>query len=285
MKFKQELVKGLFLFATPLVTSSVFTASPSFAATFAVSESRVNIGNFSHNPLDISTITDADTTAISLEDDGQVQADANAEAKFTTDLPTRAYNTSLSTANGTGNSYFGQAKSLAAVIGYNFIVGSGQTFSFDFKAFLNLDTSIDNPKTERANADGQISFELYDSSDPNPINWLPLDFFTLSGKLATKKGGDYLYPSNNNYITYNPDETYFDTTFGGKKESVNASVTGRYSRTFDSLIKLTLVEAKTNRVSVKASVQTPESSNLLGLLLFSLLCIGYGIKSKACELR
>ncbi|HEY9651317.1 MAG TPA: hypothetical protein V6C95_11690 [Coleofasciculaceae cyanobacterium] len=285
MKFNQELIKGLFLFATPLVTSSVFATSPGFAATFAVSESKVNIGNFSHNPLGISTLTDTDTTAISLEDDGQVQADANAKAIFTTEPPTRAYNTSLSTAKGTGNSYLGGATSLAAVIGYDFIVGSGEAFSFDFNAFLKLETSIDNPKTERANTDGQISFELYDSSDPNQANWFLLDLFTLSGGLATKKGGDYLYSGNNNYITYNPNETYFNTTFGGTQESAEASATGRYSRTFDSLIKLTLVEAKTNRVSVKASVQTPESSSLLGLLLFSLLCIGYGIKSKACELR
>lgn len=274
MEINQGATKRLFLFVTPLLTGWCVATSPTLAATLASSEARVNLENFSHNPIGVETFTNTDTQAIATT--GQVTADADANALFITDgldLPTQASNTSFSTAQGEGSRYFGRAQSLAAVIGYNFMVGANQTFSFDFAAFLGLQTSIDSPKFEQADADGEISLQLFDSTDSN--NWRPLDFLTVSGKLTSPGGGDFLDAHRSASITFNPNKTSLARSFGGNKELATASVEGKFSRTFDSLTYLTLVEAKTNR----AIVQTvPESSNLVALLFFCLISVGYGVK-------
>ncbi|MCA1991027.1 MAG: hypothetical protein LDL41_03125, partial [Coleofasciculus sp. S288] len=60
-----------------------------------------------------------------------------------------------------------------------------------------------------------------------------------------------------------------------------AELEGSYSRYFESLTYVTLVEAKMTKAN--ASVKTPETSAMLSLLLFGLLGIGYGVKAKAFE--
>jgi hypothetical protein len=274
MGINQGATKRLFLFVTPLLTGWCVATSPTLAATLASSEARVNLENFSHNPLGVETFTDTDTQAIATS--GQVTADADANALFITDgldLPTQAYNTSFSTVQGEGSGYFGLAQSLAAVIGYNFMVGANETFSFDFAAFLGLRTSIDSPKFEQAKAEGDISLQLFDTTDSN--NWRPLDFLSVSGKLVSLGEGDFLDANESASITFNPNTTYLDRSFGGNQELATASVEGKFSRTFDSLTYLTLVETKTNRAIVQP---VPESSNLVALLFFCLISVGYGVK-------
>jgi len=274
MGINQDTTKRLFLFVTPLLTGWCVATSPTLAATLASSEARVNLENFSHNPLGVETFTDTDTQAIATT--GQVTADADANALFITDgleLPTQAYNTSFSTVQGEGSGYFGRAQSLAALIGYNFMVGANETFSFDFAAVLGLQTSIDSPKFEQANAEGEISLQLFDSTDSN--NWRPLDFLTVSGKLVSLGEGDFLDANESASITFNPNQTSLKRSFGGNQELATASVEGKFSRRFDSLTYLTLVEAKTNRAIVQA---VPESSNLVALLFFCLISVGYGVK-------
>lgn len=254
---------------TPLVVPTV-----SLAATLGTSDATVNLSNFSHNPLDVLTLTDAFTDTFTT--DGQVNADADAVANFITNPPISANNSSWSRVNGDGSAYSGSAESIAAVIGYDFKVAQGETFSFDFDADLNLTTSIDNPQFETANATGKITLELYDTT--NQDDWLYLDSFTLSG-LTSLGDNDYLNYDSSNNIKLNPSGT-IDTSFGGEQESANASVQGDFSRTFDSLTTLTLVEVKNNQ----ASVSVPEPSSFLGLLL-GVIGIGYRVKSKAVSSR
>lgn len=277
MRQKLKLAQGLFAIATPLVTGFLFTASPTLAITLASSQARVNLDNFSHEPIDIFTLTDTETTAIATK--GKVTADANAKANFIVDPfgVTKANNFSLSEAAGDGKNYLGLAKSFAAIIGYDFFVGEGETFSFDFQAFLELKTSIDNPLVERARANGIISLELYDYTNAN--SRFLIDSFTISGALATLGNKDFLDYQKSASLTFNPNETTFEKSFGGQQEFAKATVDGSYSRTFDSLTRLMLVEVKANQVNVKATV--PESSSWLALLSFSLLSLGYGVKSKS----
>lgn len=273
----KKLNLGLCLCLTPLVTGSVLAASPTLAATLASSEARVNIGNFSHNPFDVSAITNTNTHTVAIQ--GKVTADANAEAvfPFNPSLPEKpAFNTSSSQADGAGLGYFGLAQSHAALIGYNFVVEGNNNFSFDFQAFLDLNTSIDDFSFEHANADGGVSLQLYDTTDFN--NWLLLDTFSLDGRLATLGNRDFLDYDKTNNITFDPSKTSFASSFGGTKESANASVVGKYSRHFNRFTSLTLIEAKGNQVAVKAKV--PEPSSLMGLLLFGLGGISYGLKKK-----
>ncbi|MEQ9667322.1 PEP-CTERM sorting domain-containing protein [Coleofasciculus sp. G2-EDA-02] len=272
---KHLLGQGLFTFVTPLVTGLALTTSPAIAATFASSEAKVNLDNFSHAPTDISTLTDTQVTAIATN--GSVTADAKAEAVFTA-APfgtTQANNYSWSQTQGDGRRYVGLAKSFAAIIGYDFIIKAGDTFEFDFMGFLNLETSIDNLPGEYATAEGMISLALYDST--NPANWVLLDSFLLSGILDTLGESDDLDYQFSENFTLNSSDTSLDTDFVGQEELAEAVINGSYSKTFDSLTKLILIEAKTNQAQVQA---VPESSSLLGLLVLGLLFLGYGFKQK-----
>lgn len=274
-----EFTKHLLLFATPLVTSYAIAVSPTFAATLSLSAAALEINNLSHKPLATSTFTNTQTLAIA--ENGLVAANANADAVFKvypSIKPSLVYNSSTSIAVGEGSSYFGLAQSVAAIAGYDFGVKAGETFSFDFAGFLALQTSIDNQWSERASARGKISLQLYDSSDKN--NWKPLDCFTISGLLKTSDIGDYFGYSHSENIAFNPQFTSFGGAFGGRQESLEASLFGNFSRTFNTSTNLTLLEVKENQVTVE-SEPVPEPSSIIASLLFLLTGLGYKFRSKA----
>ena len=279
MGLKLRLANHLLCFVTPLVTGCVLATSPSLAATLASSGARLTIDNFSHNPQKVKTLTDTDTFTIALSD-GSVTAEANANsiAKFDpSEPPTRFSNFSWSETSGEGNNYFGLAQSQAGVIAYDFLVRKDETFSFDFNGFLGLATSIDEPQSETASAAGELSFQLYDSNSGSL-----LDNFTLAGNLTTPGRGDFLDIENSTNITFNPSETSFERSFGGRQEAANASINGQFSRIFDSLTALTLVEVKTNQ----ASVQVPEPGNIIEeILWFCLIGVGFAVRSKVFKAK
>ena len=274
-----KFAKGLLLLIIPIAPlANGISNSPSLAATLGNSEAIVKINDFSHVPSDVLIL--AETYSNAVASNGLVIAEAN-NALIVGNDPFFAKNTSFSRTNGDGSEYSGLAESTAAIIGYNFLIDKGETFSFNFKAALNLETSIDNPQFESANATGNISFKLYETS--NLDNWMLLDSFTLSGNLATMSNNDYLNYENSNSFTLNPSKTALETSFGEQQETAQASTQGIFSRTFDVLSNLTLVEAKTNQAEVNAnrgSVSVPEPSNMLGLLL-CVTGMGYRITRKA----
>lgn len=280
---KLRFTKRFLLLVTPLVTSSALAqlavsiaASPSLAATLASSEAEFQIDNFSNNPLNVFTLTDTSTLAIATS--AQVVAEADAFALFVNNPsePPFALNSSFSRANGEGSNYLGQAQSLAAVIGYNFLIGEGETFSFDFDGFLGLETSIDNSQLESANAAGNLSFNLYDSSDSNNLRFL--DSFKVSSNLTTPGDDDFLDLQVTNNINLTSDLN----SSGGMQEFASASVQGQYSRYFPNSANLTLIEVKTNEASVAA---IPEPRSTLGLLLFCLIGIGYKVRRNQLQRR
>lgn len=268
-----NLAKGFLLLITPIAPLAL-VSTPLLAATLGTSQSTVNINDFSHTPLDVSTLTDNVTDTFASN--GFVNAKANAVANFITNNPPSANNSSFSEVNGNGSAYFGSAKSTAAVIGYDFIVNKNETFSFSFDAALNLATSIESPQSEAVNAVGNITLELYDTT--NQANWLYLDSFTLESGLTTRGDNDYLNYDNSNSIKLNP--IILDTAFGGNQESAKGEFQGSFSRSFDDLTSLTLVEVKNNQ----ASVSVPEPSSLFGLLL-GVIGMGYRITSRAVSWR
>lgn len=247
MKFNSKLAQRLFLCVTPLVTGSVFVSLPSLAATLSTSEATVILNNFSHNPESVAAV--ADTYAYTqITNSGEVATNAYGEAAFIPDTSasqTFAYNLSSSSVKGEGNSYLGQAQSTAGVLGYNFIIGAGETFSFNFNAALALDTSIDDPSRESADAVGNIAFMLYNSTDLNN----PLDFFTLSGKLTSQGNDDFLSADHSTSVSFEENNAISSQ---GTEESAFASIQGWFSRTFSTLTHLTLVEFKTNEANACA---------------------------------
>lgn len=250
MKFNQKLAQRLFLCATPLVTSSLF-ALPGFAATLATSQATLQLNNFSHNPF--STDAVKDPVIPILDNDGQVTVRANADASFNVNSSnpsdTTASITSSSQVEGNGIDYSATASSTARVLGYNFNVQAGETFSFDFQGLLDLQTSIDSD-LESANAAGSVVFQLYDSSDSqNPP--VLLDFFTINANLNSLDNTDFLSdpllnPIKSDRVVFNPNETKSTTSFGGNKESANTSFQGRFSRLFDRTTSLILRTFETN---------------------------------------
>ncbi len=246
MKLNSKFAQRFFLCVTPLVTGSVFVSLPGFAATIANSGAQVNINNFSHNPESVGAIAESEAYSV-LTGISQVTTQAYAEAAF---IPgsspnlTQAQNISLSTVQGEGVNYIGEAQSFAGLIGYNFLVAANETFSFDFSALLGLNQSTDDA-TETASAAGDITFQLYDNTDSN--NWVLLDFFKIAGQVTTEAGGDFLNIDQSANVSYNPQVATLNT--GGKEESAVASITGWFSRKFEKFASLVLLEGKTNRAS------------------------------------
>lgn len=278
-----DFTRGFLLLIAPLAPLALGSAtSPSLAATLGSSKAEVKFNNFSHAPSDISIL--AETFANAVATDGLATAEANNDITVVDD-PFSADNTSFSRTNGSGSVYSGLAQSQAAIIGYDFLVEAGQAFSFNFDAALNLATSIDDPQFEAANATGNISLSLYNSTDRN--NWILLDSFTLTANVGTTANNDFLsYDAGKNF-TLNPYATTFDTNFGGNRESARGSTRGLFSLAFDNLTSLTLVEVKTNQAdissngsSVPAPEPVPEPSNVLASLL-CILGLGYRITRKA----
>jgi len=286
MNLVTSLTKRFLLLTAPVVASSALVASPSLAATFASSESYLELDGFSHAPGSLETFASADTETFA--EFGAVEAIASANAFFgndpnevnkgNNDAPVVAFNHSLSKTTGEGTGYSGVAQSRAEVTGYNFSVNAGETFSFGFRGFLGLFTSIDTPKTERASASGSASFQLYDTSDNN--NWTLLDSFSVFAKLVTSENGNgdsISRPQYNGNIALNPSKTEIDYGFGGNNEFVNAYFDGSYSRSFENATSVTLVEAKGNYAKAEG---VPEPSFMIGSLLFTLMGAGYRAKNK-----
>ena len=246
MKFTFKLATRLLLSVTPLVTGSLFVASPSFAASESCANASMDFSLFSHNPFEVNTETATNT--FSTATDGSAQSFANANASFITDPSaslTNAFNTTNTYATGDGNSYLGAAQSFAGLGGYKFNVAAGETFSFNFSSFLDLATSADNASIEKANSFGQIAFQIYQNNDTASTL---LDTFFLAGNLNSAGNDDAINSGSSQYISYNSKDV--SSSFGGGDESIKALFQGNYSRTFDSQTYLTLIETKVTEATV-----------------------------------
>lgn len=110
--------KGFLLLITSIAPISL-VSTPSLAATLGSSKSTVDINNFSHNTLDVKTITDNFTDKFVT--DGFVNTKVDAVARFITKQPRlSANNLSFSEVNGNGSEYSGLAETKAAVIAISY---------------------------------------------------------------------------------------------------------------------------------------------------------------------
>ncbi len=266
MKINHGIGSIAVLFATPLVTGLSVGIAPSSAAIIAGSAAEVSIDNFSHRPTDTGTFTNTYTQAIANK--GAVISAANANAVFLSNCQQLlAANLSESTVKGEGSKYSGLAQSQAAIIG-DFDLDAKETFSFTFQTFLRLLTSVDNPQSERASAQGNLSFLLIDT-----VSNILLDSFQLGGSLHSFKRGDLSLSYSD---SFNPTQINLDfLAQGNTKESVVYS-SGEYSRTFDNATNLRLVEVNNNIAEAEA---VPEPSTILGTAIF----LGFLVKGKKLQ--
>ncbi|TBR57457.1 hypothetical protein B4U84_15775 [Westiellopsis prolifica IICB1] len=272
------LAKQFVLMVTPIVASSVLASSPSQAASLAFAQEELNFTNFSQSFGIIDRQNQANTNASTFTDDATVLTiNQQVQTDFTFTPPQAYTQVGLSLASGQGTSYFGTADTLGGIVG-NFDIDGGKLFSFDFTAYLNLGTSIDDSSQENAKAIGDISFLLFDTSHIEPtnistfvadvlsgnqtINTNPLDYFSLTGNINTAGDNDFLtYENSQNISLLNELDA---SNFGGNQETASAIISGSYQRSFDHKTNLTLVAVRKSQVKVAA----PEPSTYLGSLLF-----------------
>ncbi|MEG4495162.1 PEP-CTERM sorting domain-containing protein [Microcoleus sp. D3_18_C4] len=259
MKFNHISGSIAFLLGTPLVTSLTVGIAPSSAAIIAGSAAAVTIDNFSHIPTETGTVTN--TYAQTLANTNSVISKANAEAVFLSNChELLAANLSQSGVIGSGNNYSGLAQSQAAVIG-EFFIDSEETFSFNFQTFLALLTSVDNPQSERARANGSISFWVI-----NTVTNILLDSFQFASGLDSSEG---IYLSGFASPSFKPTNINFNFLPQGSAATSLLYTSGVYSRTFNSATNLTLVEVKNNIAKAEAEAEAvPEPSTVLGTAIF-----------------
>ncbi|HEY9298823.1 MAG TPA: PEP-CTERM sorting domain-containing protein [Phormidium sp.] len=265
MKLHQSTGAIAFLLATPLVTGLTVGIAPSSAAIIAGSAAAVTLDNFSHRPNEIGTVTNTYTETIA--NTGSVISQANADAVFISNChELLAANLSQSEVIGSGNNYFGLAQSQAAVIG-DFSIKAKETFSFTVKTILHLLTSVSNPQSERASAQGSISFALIDT-----VSNILLDSFQFGIGLHSFKAPEVSL-SYNLAGNFNPTQINFAFLAQGNTTSLSLYTSGVYSRTFDSTTNLRLVEVKNNRAVAQAqpvpeAEPVPEPTTILGTAMF-----------------
>jgi hypothetical protein len=256
--------------ATSAIASSLIAIAPSQAATLSSSRASFKLDNFSISPQEVSTFSNTNTNAVSLTGKGKSQSDAKANANFISDLTntknTFATNNSFSEVSGEGKDYFALGEGFAQVNGLSFLVGEGETLSFDFQGLLNLETSIDNPEIENATADGSIFFAIFDQESGET-----LDFFKVAGNISTPNNQDNFNIESSQNIFFNPNGKSTTTNFGGNQESAQANIGGFYSRKFTQSKTLGLVEFKSTRSRV--SVPEPENAYFVFLGGFTLLIV------------
>ncbi len=160
----------------------------------------------------------------------------------------------------------------------DFSIEAGETFSFDFLVDFDLETSVENNSDKSANAQGNVSFFIFETiAEDTPIL---LDFFGVSGNLESPGDNDF-FSSTQNIVGSNFTiiDSLVDESFCGNEKYVSTFFDGSYQRTFDGnhTINIRLVQVKANSAQVKS---THEPSTTVAFLLFSVLGVATGLKAQ-----
>lgn len=253
-----------------VVAGGISIISPASAATLASSESLVRFSRFNID----ATFTGTDSTANDLTitgDDGLIISTSDASAEF--ENQSRGIAETSSIAVGSGLGYEGIGTSTATLIG---IFNVQDSFSFRFRSFLNLTTSVDDLTVETADADASIGILLEDITNPDaPVI---LDELFLNG--IASSAGPTLFSEGSTYG--------FDYDGSIKKKSdptgrfsfLKANIFGSYERQFSQATTLRLTELQQNRVRVS----TPEPNSVpTPMLLPGIIGFASGLVRKRKE--
>lgn len=258
------------LIVPSFITTSVLTAIPTNAATLAFSEAEIKLNNFSNS----GTIELVNQANISGETNGGIFGAQNNASNNSTASPLEVKSSAFSLAFGENRDYEGTAEAQARVLG-NFDIDAGQLFSFDFSATLNLETEIDDPLSEQANARSDISFYLFDAVNIPQVNlqdyfkYQPLDYFTLNANVNTF-GQDFLNSQRSSGVSFTNENK--QTIFGTNQETASAIIQGKLQRSFTNKTNITLVALR----QTKSQVKVPEHSMLVPLI-FLVATIAVGV--------
>lgn len=256
-----NLVKQLVLIVSPVIASSAIAIAPSQAATFSTYNTAVDITNL--NPELQVGIAESSLKSLAISEPGAGSLIVEAKTDLIFDSDSNSTNSfSVSLLEGQGLNYLGKVRSAIKLSG-DFVVKQ-ETFSFDFNALLNLETSVDHPQTESATAKGNLSLLLYDTQKQHL-----LDSFTILGRLRDEEAKDSLKIRKSENFELSSIQKQKD--FEGTEKSALAQVTGKFSRFFakKTYVSLVVIQHNAARVDSQNRVEVPESSNPAALLLFS----------------
>ena len=282
-KSKKIPSKRLSLLLTPIVATSVLAASPSQAATFSFAQAELTITGLTAESDFIDSLNEAEIDAISQSENAPVEvinSPAVTNVVNTPPEPVEIDTFATSEAFGENRDYLGNGNTNSKVVG-NFDVAQGEEFAFNFEAFVDLETRIDEPGTESAQSQGEVGFWLFDTTglsdkdveelsdnllSPNTNNNFldrALEYFTLGGKLNTSGDGDALSSnkSDNVFLSFEDEVVDFDGV--SQNEFATAVIEGSLLRTFDKKSNLTLFATRKTLVKVAA----PEPATDLALLV------------------
>lgn len=242
------LVRSRFVFqplmGVLVVAGGISIISPVSAATLASSESQVRFSRFNVDATFTGTDATTNDTTIT-EDNGSIIATSDASALFENQGIGIAKTTSI--AFGSGLGYEGIGTSTATLIG---IFDVQDSFSFRFRSFLNLTTSVDDLSVETADADASIGILLEDITNPDaPVI---LDELFLSG--VASSASPTLFSEGSTYGFEYDGSTKKKSDPTGSFSFLKANISGSYERQFSQAMTLRLTELQQNRVRVS----TPE---------------------------
>jgi hypothetical protein len=181
---------------------------------------------------------------------------------------TASCNQSISQVEAQGNDFAAFVTSRGNIQG-DFLVEAGETFSFNFLAYLGLESNPDSSLIREFNTSGEVSFNLFDFNSGSVI-----DSFLLSANLDTDDSSDFLLrPQTNQNLKFEIEDYALSFSLNKGSESAFALVAGNYSRLFEAQTRLILVGTNTNNVKA-----TPEGSSILALLFFFGMFVGVGRK-------
>jgi hypothetical protein len=247
---------------------SILSAQPAQAIALSQSIGEFFFSNFSRRPVstDSSVFTSTLTTGQTTGSDTEAIADA--DAAFETLPKPQAFNNVFSSAitDATGSAL---AESEAGIIG-SFLIGAGETFSFNFSGFVDLLTFTEQP-SDFATAALETRYSIFSEGDAPSSEPLELDFFSLFAEVSTPDGVDNVEVLNSQAVTLDQLDILNDTGAAKTAESISVEVSGRYERFFDQPTTLTLAELKLGTAFSQSpdAADVPESSSpwvwLLGI--------------------
>ena len=281
MKSYSVFAKKVILRVTPVIATWMLSSAPVLAATLAGSFGELTFTNFNQESTEVGAINEAEGSAKSNSDDSVADFQNFSITNSDLEGSKEISNVADSLVFGEGSNYTASAKTAPRFFA-NFDVDSNETLSFNFTAYLDVEASVDKPGVETANAAGNISFYLVDTTgtsadnrldflnstqlDPNqiPQNNI-LESFTVAA--STDALGN---SSTSNTSSQNVNFSSNSSNNVSGSQAINSSFfEGSVERSFKEDKNVTLVAFKNTKVKVKV----PEPQTALGSILFAALIV------------
>ncbi len=220
------------------------------ASSFALAGSTTELSRFSHSPNQTTTFTDTKVIANAFSpNSARAIADANAIFIGGSNVPTPQTGSSadaLSIADGNGLNYQAQAIARTQIKGLDFYIKPKETFKFDFQGFMSL-TAQGNGNRQQSYAQGRTTYLVYGTNDRG--HQTLLDQLIVEGRQYSPFNG----APNGLSVGAAMVSKGFKLNFSSQPLPLSSnalSFNGTYSRTFNSAMRITLVETQQTNAKV-----------------------------------